>query len=712
MAKGNNYQIYSQIDYCIRQYYSKYMASTIVQEKRTIEKNQNKEFTQALDKETKSNIWAQARSDMHGINSVYRAKALADATGKWSKMSVDDLVDRCEHKWAKDKRLQNDYNTFVTAFYINLVAQNGGKESRKLWDYANSYVHNRFQTLIIEQLAREKVPRNTASYIAKKAFSDSLISFAMPKFGLKDGEFGDKVDSKAEGIYNPSIASKAAGYVGAVLLDMVATAGFGGAGTGAKTATKGAQAAAKKGMKLISPSIDFGIRAFAGHKSANKWSNEEYAKNDSKAVFGDENAFKKIQDGSAQYRKGSTEFINNINSALSRKIKVAPLSTTEQARKESNALLVQHKGNSAKLLNTIKADFSKQCVSFNGNSKIPDWMLNNSSKQNRALAASFYACAMEMSRNQQHERKFGGKKMTINEVAQRAYDYARAADAIDKHQAQIHKRAGFSAETQKALDDFDANMAKLNADIDGTSTQKQRASTSRGSSSTTRQATTPSTTPAYMQGNNPYVQQQEQPQQSTGTAIPQQTAGWGNALEQLGLNGFSDVSKNMGYVLAMLPDMLIGMFTGKNPNMKLDDNLLPLAAIIGGLFVKNPLLKMLLIGFGGANLFNKAGHAALSQGYSKTPKAVTYKTYSDEPLNKRISSPVMKGSSMVATIDGKPVVINISDDAVDAYERGNVPLNTLANAVLRKYDESNALASRNYELQHQDETIEQQRGLK
>lgn len=91
---------------------------------------------------------------------------------------------------------------------------------------------------------------------------------------------------------------------------------------------------------------------------------------------------------------------------------------------------------------------------------------------------------------------------------------------------------------------------------------------------------------------------------------------------------------------------------------------------------------------------------------------MTYKTYSDEPLNKRISNPVMKGSSMVATIDGKPMVINISDNAVDAYERGNVPLNTLANAVLQKYDENNALASRNYELHHQEENVEQQRGLK
>lgn len=79
---------------------------------------------------------------------------------------------------------------------------------------------------------------------------------------------------------------------------------------------------------------------------------------------------------------------------------------------------------------------------------------------------------------------------------------------------------------------------------------------------------------------------------------------------------------------------------------------MPLAAIFGGMFVKNPLLKMLLLGFGGANLFNNAGHAALKEGYAKTSRAVTYKTYSDEPLNKRISNPVMKGSSMVATIDG------------------------------------------------------------
>lgn len=697
MAKGNNYHSFSQVDYCIRQYYSRYMASTIVQEKKLIEKNQNKEFMEALDKEDNRPVLAQAADNMHGINSAYRAKMIADATGKWNKMSVDDLVKRCEDKWFKDKRFQNDYSTFVSAFYYNLVAQHGGKESKKLFEYAESYVQHRFQTLIIEQLAKEKVPRNTASYIAKKAFSDSLLAFTMPKFGLKDGELGEKVNSKAEAMYNPSAITKAAGFAGATLLDTAVTGGFGSASTTIK--------ATLKGVSIVG---DYGLRTYLGHKSAKNWSNEEYAKSDSKTVFGDENAFKKIQEGSAKYKKGSTEFINNINSALSRKIKIAPLSISDKARQESNAMLVQHKGNSAKLLSTIKADFTKQCIPYNGNSQVPSWMLTKTSKQNRALASSFYALATEMSKEQKTWIKCGGKKMSFKEVSQRAYDYARAADAIDKHHAQLNKRAGFSSKTQKALDDWDKNMAMINAVDAGASNHKKTKSYHATSSGVSSSTGTNSVTQS--QGYNPYSQQ---PQQApTGNATTSQTAGWGNALEQMGLSGFSDVSKNMGYVLAMLPDMLIGMFTGKNPNMKLEDNFLPLAAIFGGMFVKNPLLKMLLLGFGGANLFNNAGHAALKEGYAKTSRAVTYKTYSDEPLNKRISNPVMKGSSMVATIDGKPMVINISDNAVDAYERGNVPLNTLANAVLQKYDENNALASRNYELHHQEENVEQQRGLK
>ncbi len=675
------------------------MAPTVAKEKSLIEKNQNKELGAALDKEDNRALWLKAADEQSGIRAVDRAKAVVDGTGKWNKLSVDDLVNHCTQKWSKDKSLQNDYSTFVLAFYSNLVAQNGGKESKKLAEYAESYVQNRFQALVIEQLARDKVPHSTAAYIAKKTFSDSLLAFVMPQYGLKDGELGDKVNAKADALYNPSAATKAAGFIGATLLDTATTGGLGGAGTATKVALKGAGVAA-----------DFGIRTYLGHTSAKNWSNEEYAKGDSKAVFGDENAFKKIQEGSGRYKKAGTEFIGEINSVLSRKIKVPPLRSSDTIKKESNALLEAHKGNSAKLANTIKADLSKQAISVNANAKVPAWMLNNSAKQNRALAASFYACAMEMSVKQQETRKFGGKKMTLQEVSQRAYDYARAAETIDK---KTHRQKTYlSAESQKASDKWDEELARLNAIGNGNKTEKGKGVASYNTTSASPASTTANAgAPPYAQSTVQYTQQQTQQSQSTN-GMSSLTSGWGDALEQIGLNGFGDVTKNIGYVLAMLPDMLIGMFTGKNPNMKLEGNLMPLAAIMGGLFVKNPILKMLLLGFGGANLLNNAGHAAIKEATAKSNKAVTYKTYSDEPLNKRITSPVMKGSSMVAYIDGKPVVITISDNAVDAYERGNVPLNTLANAVLRKYDESNSLVASNYAMQNQNEDIEKQRGLK
>ena len=88
------------------------------------------------------------------------------------------------------------------------------------------------------------------------------------------------------------------------------------------------------------------------------------------------------------------------------------------------------------------------------------------------------------------------------------------------------------------------------------------------------------------------------------------TGGWEDLLGTLGLSGMGDIAGNLGYVMAMLPDILLGVFTGKTQSLNIKDNLLPIASIVAGMFVRNPLLKMLLIGLGGANLLNKAGQKA------------------------------------------------------------------------------------------------------
>ena len=189
---------------------------------------------------------------------------------------------------------------------------------------------------------------------------------------------------------------------------------------------------------------------------------------------------------------------------------------------------------------------------------------------------------------------------------------------------------------------------------------------------------------------------------------PQQTnqSGWSGLLSSFGLNGISDIGNNLGYVLAMLPDMLIGAFTGKTKSLGLKDNLMPLASIVAGMFVRNPILKMVLVGMGGLNLLNKAGHEAIGnhkgEGQAQditTNGRTNYKVYADESLNPRISQPQIRSNCLIATIDKVPCTIALPDKVVDAYHQGALPLNTLANAVLAKNDQMRQLASENYEAQ-------------
>ena len=136
---------------------------------------------------------------------------------------------------------------------------------------------------------------------------------------------------------------------------------------------------------------------------------------------------------------------------------------------------------------------------------------------------------------------------------------------------------------------------------------------------------------------------------------------------------------------------------------------------LSGMFVRNPLLKMLLIGLGGANLLNKAGHEVLrerSEGEMNTANrgAAQYRHYPDEPLNPRITNPVLQGNMLVATIDRVPCTIQLSQTVTDAYRAGALPLNTLANAVLARSEQLRQRASDNYD-NGQQETIVRTRGI-
>lgn len=191
--------------------------------------------------------------------------------------------------------------------------------------------------------------------------------------------------------------------------------------------------------------------------------------------------------------------------------------------------------------------------------------------------------------------------------------------------------------------------------------------------------------------------------------------GWEDFFSTLGLDGMGDIGRNLGYVMAMLPDILVGMFTGRTKSLDIGDNVLPIASVVAGIFIKNPLLKMLMIGLGGANLMNKAGHEALGwkrneNGVNGEKHTARYKVYADEPLDPRISNPVLQGSNLVAVIDRVPCTIQLPGKVVDAYRAGALPLNTLANAVLAQSDRTREMMERNFESGER-ETVTRTRGI-
>lgn len=208
---------------------------------------------------------------------------------------------------------------------------------------------------------------------------------------------------------------------------------------------------------------------------------------------------------------------------------------------------------------------------------------------------------------------------------------------------------------------------------------------------------------AARSGNSQTEQQMEQnPQVSDATDeddnIRQEQeanqAGWGSLMADLGFNGLGDIGHNLGYVIAMMPDILVGMMTGKTQSLHLRNNLIPIASVVAGLFVKNPILKMVLIGMGGLNLVNKAGHESIER--HNNPNGPRFRQYEDQELNPRITGPVINGNCLVANIDRTPCSIMLPDNVVAAYQSGALPLNTLANTVLARHDANSQLAQENY----------------
>ncbi|EJP29028.1 hypothetical protein HMPREF1146_0263 [Prevotella sp. MSX73] len=724
MARNN--QHFGELEYCFNQYFSKYCAPVIAKDYRYYHRKQTEEFYKAYN-EMPANIGA--GSVMQGMIRVQTANVNASSSGKWNKKNLDDFIGGVVNKIVAGKNFQKDWGHLIDRYRESLIAKLGTKgyirveeelekvEKRKFVDPAVHYGQIRFMELLKEHLARTDMPKSSLEYILKEGANSSIMMTLAGRF-MRGRDLSPAEEENRElgnKLYKPSKVEKAGAFAFGAVMDAPALDVVGSvAAVPLKAAAKGAAGYALKGgavkfggwleekaaykvatkasyvKGLISgAAVDAGFNYWASSKISLDAAKKQY----SKAVFGNEDTLGKYQKGALGYRKSGTEYISNVNDGLGKKIKVAPIRphvSDSVTHKDSGQLLTATNGNSRKLLKTITTALSHQALPYDSRAPIPAWMLNKTAKQCRAFATSFFSIAKQMSTQGLPVWNLNGRNMTLAQVSQRAGDYARAAVQIDK----------INAEKQAArMAVYNRNHQESRQERKSNEVTKAYTAVSQSASQPVVSSAVSSLEPLNTQHYQDMAMGTQQIKNPMSETSPYsnmlQTSGWGKYLDNAGLN-VSDVTKNLGYVFAMLPDMLISMFTGKSSSFTIGNNILPLAAVAAGMFSHNPLLKLMLMGFGGVNLLNNAGHEALGL---STPKATprNYKQYADEPLNPRLNNVFMKGRSLIADIDNRPVVINISDTAVDAYEKKAIPLNTLANAVLRKYDENRSMASNTYD---------------
>ena len=560
MAEPTNKQQFQDLEYVFDRYYRENIAPVVKGQMDFLRKKQSEEYVRMLDNRP-------VAPGMSGMMHASMVAQEAHLVGEWNSKTSDDLLKMVDGKLGRNKNVQHDFAVMIDAWRLAAVKEMGEQRYAELSakcpskDLAREFVSNRFMQLELEQLAKAQVPKSSLEYILKKGFGESFPAF-LSGLSLPEGQHDSHIRTLAEKMYDASVAEKAAAFATTFAADAAVTGGYGSWGKLGKWL--GVDVLARGGLSLLENDTTFDQML-------------------GKELYGDEEAFASMRSKGKKVKVAQSEAVHAVNDCLKKPMTIPeyrPLYSPTWQKARYDELTKSAAGDAAIHMQNVLTVSKNYGLKPSAVSDVPGWMLQKSQKECIDLSSHFLSIALTMQRSKMKSQTVNGQKFTFDEVVQRAYDYARAADKLQKQQAKKVETPQFE-----------------------TASVAQQASSEQYQQQTALQQ-------QYVQQQQ--YQFQQNPQMMQGPVYQQAgMQGWTGLMNQFGLGGMSDIGKNLGYVLAMLPDMLIGMLTGQSKSLHLKDNLLPFGAIFAGLFVKNPLLKMLLIGLGGANILNKAGHEIL-----------------------------------------------------------------------------------------------------
>lgn len=832
----------AELEYCLNQYFGKHIAPVYEQGLKYVREQADKEVSDYI----KANHSNTVTNRMDDAAAYFAETVWIRTTGDWNNINFSTFSTVVGKKFANNHKLWDDLDLLTTKYREAFINKMGAAKYKSLSaeygqyngvpDVAMNYVLAKLHDLTVRKFSQDNMPKSNMDYVWKKGFEDSLIKGIYNLAANPQSEFLSEIRHHGIESYKANTAMKLGARTVSSIIDAPLFAATGGYGT-AVAATKttvvdvGVRSAfeegfvdkavnalrpGKAGFALISP-IGAVIlpRLFPNLSKDETTENLTSIEAISVDIAGNKNYLDNLNNQSKGYRNKTSQNIYSINNSLRNKVSVSFNESISQST--FSKLLNKWKGDASLTRESTRKTLNMYDIAYRSTASVPAWMNKVSEKDCIHYAARFLSYAVRMNKQGIDKLKVGSRTFTLDQIAQRAFDYANAAEkkmhfrkehnlsvkpshptdnkriqkppfdykAFRDHReydilsvignrvdstrktpswmnnikkqeclrlgnyfylkattAMQHKANGATVNgkwlsnpilMQRAMDYYNAAAYKdfisRNQKASSRALYSSIANSSRvevsHSSSSKKPIQHSTANPSRVEVSNPSsskkpVQHSEDkskqqhhnspqpimPSQAdyykeTPTEKPVQTplagrsvSGWEGVLNKHNSNSFSDVSSNLGYVIAMLPDMLINMFTGKNQNFRMENNILPIASIFAAMFVKNPLIKMLMVGLGGASLLKSAGAEVLSYGNPNDNKV--YKRYLDEPLNSRLSEPAIKGSSLFVDIDNIPMVINISKEAAIAYRDGHLPLNTLANSVLLKYDQQKQTAETNY----------------
>ena len=590
-----------------------------------LDKKQKEEYYKHLEQHSK---YPQLNPQMSSVIAVNTLNQKA----KWQNKGFDWVVGETNSEFKKPKyeKQRQDIGTLLSNYKDALIYYLGEKKYNELSKkYGVDLATAKYEKLLFnkleEQMIKHKMPKSEIEYILKKSFKDSLYNFLTPVVSSDNRPEQDKnIENAAVERYDASWTSEGISGISSSLLNSTIVP----MGVGA--------------------SIMWGIGITATDKAYKYFFNSDNDKDDlDKEIYG-ENVSKADFDKAKKSAK-STEIQKIANLSLNNKIrqKYSPSEATAISKNYERA------GDPDLILKAIKETGVK--VSSRA---IPQHMKDKDLKENYRLACYFIGQLTEMKMSGAKTIKVGDTTLTEAQVAQRAHDYAYQA------QEQVKEIKARELE-EKRKNEIDDLVVDGNGDVKLVAYARD---SKKGQELAAAEAS------------------QSQQQQNQQMVNDQMNNGFGGWASMLGWGGgeLPTNPQNISQVISSIPDLLVGMFTGKNKHLKLSECFFPIAAIMGAMFFKNPIIKLLLFLAGGMMLFQKAKNSMSEE--NKQNEYRSYKRIPDEPLNPRIKNPVMKGNTLVANIDDCPYVITVSDQAVDAYHKGYIPINALSNKVLEVFD--------------------------